>query len=107
MEAWRAAELAAEARKGEVRAKKHNEYHHHESVDRLVSIEYRKVSSSLFIIIIIISRDLTCVNRCTLVQTHGESKQETEEKVKGMKCSVVARQNTMSSRPASYTRSPG
>jgi hypothetical protein len=31
----------------EVGAKKHDEYpnHHHDSVDRLVSIEYRKVSS--------------------------------------------------------------
>jgi hypothetical protein len=31
----------------------------------------------------------------------------TKEKVKGMKCGIVARQNTMYSRPASYTKSPG
>jgi hypothetical protein len=36
------------------------------------------------------------------VQTHGESKQ-TKEKVKGIKCSTVARLNTMCSTPANYT----
>ena len=59
------------------------------------------------IIIIIISQDLSCVNRFTPMRTHGESKQKNKEKVKVMRCSIVARQNTMYSRLANYTTSPG
>jgi hypothetical protein len=55
------------------------------------------------IIYLYASSDLTCVNQFTPMQTHGESKQcRTDEKLAGMKCSIVARQNTMYSWPASY-----
>jgi hypothetical protein len=62
---------------------------------------------AVIIIIIIIKKDLACVNRCAPMQTHGESKQKAKDKVKGMKCCIAAGQNAMYSRPANYTASPG